>query len=219
MNGETPLRLRPFEIALLRGGPRAAVTVAVIALHLRGAVEAGRPGTVRAVRSAPDRAGEAGVPGAADADGPPQPLPALADAVLACLQEPAGPQEVSQRAEVRIAVAELRVGLAEAGLLRLPLLGPTRAARRQVRALRQRHPLPASRRHLSEDDKLLAVALHGEAALALLEPRFALRTGLIPRVQVADRGLLRHVPRGYPVTGDRALRHRYSCGGGDGGTD
>ncbi|MFI9341128.1 hypothetical protein ACIG0D_07670 [Streptomyces sp. NPDC052773] len=41
--------LAPHEIALLRGGPRAAVTVALVALHLRGMVEPGPPGTVRAV--------------------------------------------------------------------------------------------------------------------------------------------------------------------------
>ncbi|MFF7370451.1 hypothetical protein [Streptomyces tricolor] len=38
----------PCAVALLRGGDRAAVTVAVLALHLRGAVEAGRPGTAHA---------------------------------------------------------------------------------------------------------------------------------------------------------------------------
>ncbi|CAM5429617.1 hypothetical protein SALBM311S_06987 [Streptomyces alboniger] len=43
MDSGTTVRLKPYEVALLRGGPRAAVTVAVLALHLLGAVEAGRP--------------------------------------------------------------------------------------------------------------------------------------------------------------------------------
>lgn len=49
-DGTTLLGTTPHEIALLRGGPRAAVTVAVIALHPRGAVGPGPPVTVRAVR-------------------------------------------------------------------------------------------------------------------------------------------------------------------------
>ncbi|MGC3004920.1 TIGR04222 domain-containing membrane protein, partial [Streptomyces sp. G35A] len=47
MSGSTGVRGTPHEIALLRGGARAAVTVAVVALHLRGAVEAGAAGTLR----------------------------------------------------------------------------------------------------------------------------------------------------------------------------
>ncbi|ORT58235.1 TIGR04222 domain-containing membrane protein [Streptomyces sp. CB03238] len=39
--------LPPQEVALLRGGRRAAVTVALVALHRGGAVAAGRRGTVR----------------------------------------------------------------------------------------------------------------------------------------------------------------------------
>ncbi|MFJ3582736.1 TIGR04222 domain-containing membrane protein [Streptomyces sp. NPDC090127] len=40
--------LAPPALALLRGGPRAAVVVALVALHQRGAVAAGRKGTIRA---------------------------------------------------------------------------------------------------------------------------------------------------------------------------
>ncbi|MFF4832797.1 TIGR04222 domain-containing membrane protein [Streptomyces sp. NPDC001315] len=205
MNSAETVRLEPHEIALLRGGPRAAVTVAIVALHLRGAVEAGRPGTMR-------------VSGAGDADAG-QPPPSrthpegLEKAVLESLHEPAGLRKLAKRPDIRLAVALMRVGLAEAGLLRYPLLGPTRATRRHVRDLRERHPLPASRRGMSEHDKLLAVALHGEAALSALVPRFALRAGLTGRAEVADKGLLRHSPRGG--TGGAA----YSCGGGDGGSD
>ncbi|MEU3610032.1 TIGR04222 domain-containing membrane protein [Streptomyces sp. NPDC035033] len=38
----------PAALALLRGGRRAAVTVALVALHQRGAVAAGRKHTIRA---------------------------------------------------------------------------------------------------------------------------------------------------------------------------
>ncbi|WP_351222438.1 hypothetical protein [Streptomyces sp. NPDC002133] len=37
--------LTPQAVALLRGGRRAALTVALVALHQRGAVAAGRRGT------------------------------------------------------------------------------------------------------------------------------------------------------------------------------
>ncbi|MEU3076828.1 TIGR04222 domain-containing membrane protein [Streptomyces laurentii] len=40
--------LPPEALAMLRGGPRAAVTVALVALYQRGAVAAGRRGTIRA---------------------------------------------------------------------------------------------------------------------------------------------------------------------------
>lgn len=39
---------------------------------------------------------------------------------------------------------------------------------------------------------LLAVALHGAAALTLLEPRFAVDAGLVGRGGTADKGLLPH---------------------------
>ncbi|MEU0167050.1 hypothetical protein ABZ214_16530 [Streptomyces iakyrus] len=48
MSDGTAVRLEPHEIALLGEGPRAAVTVAVVELHLRGLVEADLPGTIRA---------------------------------------------------------------------------------------------------------------------------------------------------------------------------
>ncbi|CAM5618082.1 TIGR04222 domain-containing membrane protein OS=Streptomyces aurantiogriseus OX=66870 GN=GCM10010251_46500 PE=4 SV=1 [Streptomyces aurantiogriseus] len=122
-----------------------------------------------------------------------------------------------KRSDVRLAVALMRIPLAEAGLLRWPLLGPTRAARRHVRALREAHALPAGRHGLTDHDKLLAVALHGEAALRVLVPRFALRAGLIQRAEVAGKGLLRHSPRG----GDAPFHGRswYSCGSSGGGSD
>ncbi|MFE7930547.1 TIGR04222 domain-containing membrane protein [Streptomyces sp. NPDC057456] len=65
MNGGTSVRLEPYEVALLRGGPRAAVTVAALALQLRGLVDAGRPGRIRATGAA----GATGTAGAAGATG------------------------------------------------------------------------------------------------------------------------------------------------------
>ncbi|MFE6591701.1 TIGR04222 domain-containing membrane protein [Streptomyces sp. NPDC057781] len=195
------VRLAPHEVALLRGGPRAAVTVAVVDLYLRGALDAGPPGTVRALSSGP---GAAAVP-----------LPPLAVAVWGSLHEPLAPRRLTRHPDVRLAVALMRIPLAEAGLLRYPLLGPTRAARRRVRALREAHPLPTSRRGLTADDRLLAVALHDVAALRVLLPRFALRAGLTDRVEVTDKGLLKHSPpeRGSGSGGGMA----YYCGGGGGG--
>ncbi len=199
MSDGTAVRLEPHEIALLGDGPRAAVTVAVVDLHLRNLVEADRPGTMRQ-----------GVADAAAGEPPPSPL---AQAVHTSLREPTGLRTLVKDPDIRLAVALMRIPLAEAGLLRYPLLGPTRAARRHVRDLRQSHPLPASRRGLTDHDRLLAVALHGEAALHLLVPRFALRAGLIRRAEVGGKSLLKHSPRG---TGGGGGGHFY-CGGGGGG--
>ena len=199
MRDGTAIRLEPHEIALLGDGPRAAVTVAVVELYLRGLVEPDLPGTVRA-----------GVADAVEAMQPPSPLAA---AVHGCLRAPAAPKALVKDPEVRLAVAVMRIPLAEAGLLRCPLLGPTRAARRHVRALRDLHPLPASRQGMSDHERLLLVALHGEAALRLLVPRFALRAGLVRRAAVGRAALLKDSPRGTNSGGGAFL----SCGGGGGG--
>lgn len=215
------VRGTPHEIALLAAGPRAAVVVAVVALQLRGAVEAGAPGTIRAVdgeagRSLPPlpppeqllEQGE-GVPADLRA-------PYLESAVYHCLEEPSDVRELLRHPDVRWAVAEVRTGLAEAGMLRYPLLlGPTRAARRRLRTLRKAFPLPASRRGLPDEAKLLAVALHGEAALRVLAPRFALRAGLIERVSLREKSLIRHSPRGGTYGSGRGSLY---CGGGGGGS-
>ncbi|MFC9132759.1 TIGR04222 domain-containing membrane protein [Streptomyces sp. NPDC057099] len=198
MSDGTAVRLEPHEIALLGDGPRAAVTVAVVELYLRGLVEADRPGTVRK-----------GIADDVSAERPPSPL---AQAVHTSLHGPVGLRALVKSPEIRIAVALMRIPLAEAGLLRYPLLGPTRAARRQVRELRQSHPLPTSRRGLTDDERLLAVALHGEPALHLLVPRFALRAGLVRRAEVGGKSLLKNSPRGRGGGGG----YHY-CGGGGGG--
>ncbi|MFI8214528.1 TIGR04222 domain-containing membrane protein [Streptomyces sp. NPDC085932] len=199
MSDGTVTRLEPHEIALLGEGPRAAVTVAVVDLHLRGLAEADLPGTVRR--------------GIGDAVQGLRPLSPLAEAVHTRLREPAGLRTLVKDADIRLAVALMRIPLAEAGLLRHPLLGPTRAARRHLRNLRQSRPLPASRHGLSHDDRLRAVALHGEPALRLLLPRFALRAGLVRRAEVGGTALLKHSPRG---TGGGYGGYSY-CGGGGGG--
>ncbi|MDG9719730.1 TIGR04222 domain-containing membrane protein [Streptomyces sp. DH24] len=199
MDDVTVDRLRPHEIALLRGGARAAVTVALVGLHLRGALEAGLPGTVRASGSA--------------AVAVPDPLER---AVLGCLREPLSPRELVRHPDVRVATAELLLGPAGAGLLGPRLLRPTREARRRVRELRERHPVPRTRHGLPDDAGLLAVALHGETALVALVPRFALRAGLTRRARVADRGMLRHTPRNADRWDRTPLRGGFD-GGGDGG--
>ncbi|MEU3888205.1 hypothetical protein [Streptomyces sp. NPDC029041] len=131
MGDGTAVRLEPHEIALLGGGPRAAVTVALVELYLRGRVEAGPPGTVRA-----------GVADAAEAERQPS---GSAAAVHTCLRVPVSPKALVKDPEIRLAVTLMRIPLAEAGLLRHPLPGPTRAARRHVRGQRHEHPLPTSR--------------------------------------------------------------------------
>ncbi|MFE6822600.1 TIGR04222 domain-containing membrane protein [Streptomyces sp. NPDC057690] len=234
MSGGTSVRLEPYEVALLRGGPRAAVTVAALALQLRGLVDAGRPGRIRATR-APGTAGPTGATGAAGAAGAPpagdteggravqdaldtlDALPALGalpETVYAALQRPASFAELEARPDVREALSGLRAALVAAGMLRSLPPRRTRAARRSLRDLRDGHPLPAGRKGLSEDDVLMAVALYGEPALSVLAARFALRAGLIARAEVADKGFHRRAPRGGGTGGVM-----YSCGGGGGGSD
>lgn len=171
----------PYAVALVRGGPRAAVTVAVLALRLRGAVEANRPGTMR-TSQAP-----------APTEHPPErSVHPLERAVHASLYRPAGMGELLRRTRVREALAQLRTELTGAGTLRTFPPGPTLAARRLLRRTRAERPLPTGREGLSRHDVLLAVALHGTAALTLLEPRFAVDAGLVGRGGTADKGLLPH---------------------------
>jgi len=170
MSGGATVRPEPHEIALLRGGPRAAVTVAVLALHLRGAVEAGRRGTMRT-------AGATGAP----------PPPPLTKAVHAALYRPAGMRQLLDRQGVRKALGALRDELTATGLLRTFPPGRTGAARRLLKALRKEHPLPTDRKGLSTDDVLLAVALYGDRALTTLAPRFTHEAGLTGRGGTTER--------------------------------
>ncbi|MGW1721929.1 TIGR04222 domain-containing membrane protein [Streptomyces sp. NPDC002306] len=164
MSSDATIRLEPYAIARLRGGDRAAVTVAVLDLHLRGAAAAGRPGTLRS---------------AGPATGPP--LAPLTKAVHAALHRPAGLRQLLDRPGVRRALTDLRGELGAAGLLRTFPPGRTRAARRTLRASRAEHPPPTDGSGLSTRDQLLAVALYGDQALTALVPRFAREAGLIGR--------------------------------------
>ncbi|MFJ3303737.1 TIGR04222 domain-containing membrane protein [Streptomyces sp. NPDC086549] len=180
MSGSSTIRLEPHEIAWIRGGPRAAVQVSVLDLHLRGAVGAGRAGTMRSSGPVKGQAGQAG-----------KTLPPLTKAVHAALYRPAGLRQLLDRQGVRSALADLRRELAAAGLLRAFPPGRTRAARRALKELRERHPLPAGRAGLSAEDTLLAVALYGDRALTALTPRFAREAGLTGRGGTTERELPR----------------------------
>ncbi|WP_225825264.1 TIGR04222 domain-containing membrane protein [Streptomyces naphthomycinicus] len=172
MGRTTSVPQDPCAVALLRGGDRAAVTVAVLGLHLRGAVEAGRPGTLRKAAA-----------GGAEAVRHP-----LEKAVRTGLYRPAGARELPARAVVRRALARMRAELAAQGLLRALPPGRTRAARRGLAELRERRPLPEAPDGLPEEEVLLAVALYGERALTVLVPRFAREAGLTGRGSLADEG-------------------------------
>ncbi|GGT17407.1 MULTISPECIES: TIGR04222 domain-containing membrane protein [Streptomyces] len=161
MDTEATFGLAAHEIALLAGGERAAVTVAVVALRLAGAVETGPGRTLCATGPEPEG------------------LAPFTGTVLDCLREPLTVRELARDPDVRLAVSLTRIPLADAGLLRSPRLSPNRTARRRVAFLRERYPLPADGHGLADDDTLLAVALHGTEALRVLLPRFAVRAGLL----------------------------------------
>ncbi|MET8565255.1 TIGR04222 domain-containing membrane protein [Streptomyces flaveolus] len=174
----------PCAVALLRGGDRAALTVAVLGMRLRGAVEAGRPGTLRKTAA-----------GSAEPFRHP-----LEKAVRTALYRPAGPWELPGRAVVRRALARMRAELAAEGLLRVLPPGRTRTARRLLADLRERRPLPEGPDGLPEEELLLAVALYGARALAVLAPRFAREAGLTGRGALADEGR-------FPFGRGNSLRH------------
>ncbi|MEU9861433.1 TIGR04222 domain-containing membrane protein [Streptomyces sp. NPDC047971] len=225
--------LAPQALALLRGGPRAAVVVALVALHQRGAVAAGRKGTIRAnggpgrtrdpvqlgVHSSLRRA--LGIRVLASQPRARRAVDALsAELGRAGLLRPYGRLRLA-RALLVCAVATVAAGLlitrpsgaglalalglgaVPAGTASVLLFLPptTRAARRLLAGLRERHPLPAHRREVTDGNLvLLYVALYGDPALALFLPRFSRDGGLLGRGGGTD---------GY-ATG----RSRY--GGGDG---
>ncbi|WP_233226380.1 hypothetical protein [Streptomyces sp. I4(2020)] len=99
----------PHELALPAGGPRAAVIVAVVALHLRGAVEPGAPNTVVAVDTEARRAlpplqtPENDVPAELR-------VPFLASAAYRRWHEPCHVRELLRDPDVRWAVDTLRTG-------------------------------------------------------------------------------------------------------------
>ncbi|WP_330300418.1 TIGR04222 domain-containing membrane protein [Streptomyces sp. NBC_00503] len=190
-------------VAGVRGGSKAALTVAVVELHLAGAIEVGRPGRLRrVVHTSPGRDVTALNRAAWTVFGREI---SLADAAIA-------PAVWRAREELRAELAErgLRCGrarLAVAGLLILAtgstavavavqgspwaglppavlslavLCAPVRtlAGHRLLREMRRLHPLPGDTPAGPEEIGLL-VALHGRRALRLLGPEFAVRAGLL----------------------------------------
>ncbi|MFF2363323.1 TIGR04222 domain-containing membrane protein [Streptomyces sp. NPDC058122] len=192
MSGSAAVGPGPLTVALLRGGPRAAVKVAVVALHLRGAVAPGPQGTIRTSNPSPGTSFASGL--------------ALEKAVRGSLYLPAGVRELMDRPRVRRALAELRGEAAAAGLLRRLPPRRTRAARRVLRELRASVPLPAGPDGLSPAEVLLAVALYGDTALTALVPRFTEAAGLKGRGGPQERGL----SRGGDAGGDAFI----GCAGG-----
>ncbi|MGW1544764.1 TIGR04222 domain-containing membrane protein [Streptomyces sp. NPDC002309] len=206
-------RLGPHEAGLLRGGPRGAVTVAVLGLHLRGLVEAGRPGTLRRAAAFP------------------APEHPLEKAVRVGLHRPSGIRELPHRAAVRLALSRMRGDLTAHGLLRAGLPGPTRTGRRHLTVLRARHALPPAPHDLTDEEMLFAVALHGGRALRVLVPHFTRASGLDGRGALADEGRfpfgrgndLRRAfgaEEGHEPGGGGGHHHGgggFGCGGGGGG--
>lgn len=167
----------PPAVAMLRDGVRAAVTVAVVALYLRGAVTVGRRGIVWASGTA--RVSE-GAPVTAR-------LPLEKAVRTALYQHSAWPTDLLEHSLIQQALTELHSGLVSDGLFRTRPPGRTRSGRRVLREKAAELPLPegatdpAAIRELgwTEDDMLLAVALHGDAALTAVAPRFAGPAGLL----------------------------------------
>ncbi|MEU3442279.1 TIGR04222 domain-containing membrane protein [Streptomyces griseoincarnatus] len=214
------VRETPHELALPAGGPRAAVIVTVVALHLRGAVESGASNTVVAVHT---EAGRALLPLQTPENDVPAELrvPFLASAAYRRWQEPCHVRELLRDPDVRWAVDTLRTGPAETGMVSPPVLGTTRAARRRPHVLRTTCPVPASPAGLSDEEKLLAVALHGQAALRALVPRFALGAGLTERGRLSRERALRRFISASGGSADGCAGPHYCgggfCGGGRGG--
>jgi uncharacterized protein (TIGR04222 family) len=203
------IELRPTEVALLRGGRRAAVVTALVLLHARAAVDGGEPG--RARRCGP-------LPRGCDP---------LARVVYAALVPPASPRELVGHPAVRRALAQLSTDLAAARLTvaawrRLALAGlaaasiavaaaygvaqdrattvvplaaaalgtlalaalsrRTLAGRRTVRGLRRRYADVTAGMDAADWSPRslgLAVAVHGTPALRVTFPTFAAQGGLL----------------------------------------
>ncbi|MEU4089111.1 TIGR04222 domain-containing membrane protein [Streptomyces aureus] len=169
MSGSAAVRPGPQTVALLRGGPRAAVKVAVLALHLRGSVAAGPTGSMRTSAPSPGTSSASGI--------------ALERAVYSSLHLPSTMPELMVRPRVRRALAELRSEAVAAGLLRRLPPRRTRAARRLLRDLRASAPAPAGPEGLSPAEILLAVALYGDTSLKALVPHFTRNAGLAGHVR------------------------------------
>jgi uncharacterized membrane protein YgcG len=149
--------LDAYLVAVLRGGDRAAVTAAVVAMCRRGLVGAAEPGVLRTTGPLSGRAAHP-----------------LEKAVHSALYRRCTLLELMRRPRVRACVGTVRSALVAEGLLHRRLHSPTRAGRRLLRELREELPRPVRAADLTDDDRALrAVALHGDEAVLLAEPRLA----------------------------------------------
>ncbi|MFJ5230864.1 TIGR04222 domain-containing membrane protein [Kitasatospora sp. NPDC088391] len=196
--------LTAAEVAGVRGGPKAALGVAVVELGVAGVLDAGRGGRLRRLKH----------------NGPARNESSAHRAVRASLGRSLSLADVSVTPAVRRAGDELRTDLAGRGLrcgrARLALAGllalaaagtagavalqgnlgtglppavlalavlasPARtlAGHRLLRRLRRRHPLPATAADAAPEETGLLVALHGRRALRRLHPEFAALAGLL----------------------------------------
>lgn len=204
----------PCEAAYLRGGRRSAVRVALVMLYARGAVTAGRRGTVR--REGTLRGGAT----------------RLERAVHAALYGATGLRMLLVRPSVERELKALRKCLLDAGLLypyrgmgrtalcAVPIMGVvwladsgwapltialltafvlvagalwllprrTRRAGRMLRELREQHPLPADEGRTEQEpyDLGMTLAIHGPAALPKPAANFVRDAGLFGRKWVRD---------------------------------
>ncbi|SDT04180.1 TIGR04222 domain-containing protein [Streptomyces sp. TLI_053] len=218
-------------VAGVRGGSKAALTVAVVELHLAEVIDTGRAGQLRRVaHSGPGRnvtslhraawtvlgrnlslADAAAAPAVRRAR---QELNAeLAGRGLRCGRARSTLAGLLALAACATAVAvaaqgALRTGLSLAVLSLAVLCGPARtlAGHRLLRELRRRHPRPAAVPAAPAETGLL-VALHGRRALRPLVPEFAARAGLL-----GGRAVRETVARsgGGPYEG-------FAAGSGEGG--
>ncbi|WP_329124877.1 TIGR04222 domain-containing membrane protein [Streptomyces sp. NBC_01465] len=170
---EGSTQLSAEEVGLLQGGRRSAVTVAVVALALRGAITPGKPGTLQT----------SGVPSGADG--------ALEKAVHAALHRPLGLRDLMDTPRVQSALEQVQQPLVEGGLWRQRLPHRTRAGRHAVKELMGEVVLPEGPHAAHEvresgweaREQLLAVALYGNAGLAAVVPHLAREGGLTGRLR------------------------------------
>ncbi|MER5481562.1 TIGR04222 domain-containing membrane protein [Streptomyces sp. NPDC002734] len=194
--------LDAYRIAVLRGGDRAAVTVAVVALHGRGLVEAAEPGFLKNTGPLSGRAAHP-----------------LEKAVHAALYRPLTLLELTERARVRMCVRTLRSALAAEGLLHRRTYTSTRAGRRLLRALGAAAEPPAHATGPPEErDALRAVALRGDAALLTLVPHLA-RDARLTGPPVRREALLPDAPDGPGPLTTRMYRELHDRDGEERGGD
>ncbi|MGW2558599.1 TIGR04222 domain-containing membrane protein [Streptomyces sp. NPDC001514] len=164
-------------VALLRGGRRAALTVALVALHQRGAVAPGRRGTVQK-----DGAGRGGT------------RDPLQRAVLRALPWPVGVRMLASHALVQRAIDDVEDEPARLGLLR------TRGRWRTARALLVAVPATMAAGLSTAPPPLWAPAQWGIAALPVLG---AAGLWCVPRRTRSGRRLLASLRERHPLPASR----------------